>query len=47
MRAVAKNMTDEDISNAAAYLSRAPVSTVGNGFVPNNESVLENLTLVK
>jgi len=47
MRAVAKNMTDEDINNAAAYLSHAPVSTVGNGFIPNNQSVLENLNLVK
>ena len=47
MRAVAKNMTDEDISNAAAYLSHAPVSTIGDGFVPSNQSVLENLNLVK
>ncbi|HYB51862.1 MAG TPA: c-type cytochrome [Burkholderiaceae bacterium] len=47
MRAVAKNMTDEDIQNAAAFLSSAPQSTVGNGFVPQNESVLENITLVK
>ena len=47
MRAVAKNMTDEDINNAAAFLSRATVSTIGDGFVPTNQSVLENVTLVK
>jgi len=47
MRAVAKNMTDEDILNAAAFLSRATVSTIGDGFVPTNQSVLENVTLVK
>jgi len=46
MRAVAKNLSDEDIYNAAAYLSRAPKSTVGDGFVPSNQSVLENLNLV-
>jgi len=47
MRAVAKNMSDEDILNAAAFLTSAPESTTGDGFVPSNESVLQNITLVK
>lgn len=46
MRAVAKNLTDQDIYDAAAYLSHAPRSTIGDGFVPNNQSVLDNLNIV-
>lgn len=34
MRAVAKNMTDEDIYNAATFLTSAPRTTVGNTRVP-------------
>ena len=34
MQAVAKNMTDEDIQNAATYLTSAPRATVGNSRVP-------------
>ena len=34
MRAVAKKMSDEDINNAAAYLAKAPVTTIGNSRVP-------------
>jgi cytochrome c553 len=34
MRAVAKNLTDEDIYNAATYLSAAPRTTEGNARVP-------------
>jgi cytochrome c553 len=47
MRAVAKGLTDEDIYNAAAFLSGAPKSTLGNGFLPNNQSVLENINIVR
>lgn len=36
MRAVAKNMTDEDIHNAATYLTSAPRTTMGNGRVPGD-----------
>lgn len=36
MRAVAKNMTDEDIHNAATYLTSAPRTTVGNARVPGD-----------
>ncbi len=46
MRKVAKNLTDEDIVNAATFLSQAPPSTPGNGFIPLNQSVLENLNIV-
>ena len=34
MRAVAKNLTDEDIYNVATYLTSASRSTVGNGQMP-------------
>jgi cytochrome c553 len=43
MRAVAKNLTDADIINAAAFLSQASESTVGNGMEVPNQSVLENI----
>jgi len=46
MRAVAKNLTDQDIYDAAAFLSHAPKSTIGDGFLPNNQSVLDNLQIV-
>ena len=36
MRAVAKNMTDEDIHNAATFLTSAPRTTVGNARVPGD-----------
>jgi len=36
MRAVAKNMTDEDIHNAATYLTSAPRTTMGNSRVPDD-----------
>lgn len=47
MRAVAKNMTDEDIANAATFLSHAPQSVLGDSFLPDNQSVLKNVVLVK
>jgi cytochrome c553 len=34
MRAIAKKLTDEDIYNAAAYLSAAPATTGGNTRIP-------------
>jgi cytochrome c553 len=43
MRAIAKNLTDDDIHNVAAFLSQAPVSTPGNSFVPNNQPTLKNV----
>ena len=47
MRAVAKNLTDEDINNAAAFLSHAPKSVIGDSFDPDNQTVLKNIVLVK
>jgi len=47
MRAVAKNMTDEDINNAAAFLSGAPKSVIGDSFEPENQTVLKNVVLTK
>ncbi|MDR2195810.1 MAG: c-type cytochrome [Gallionellaceae bacterium] len=40
MRNVAKNLTDEDIHNVAAYLSKAPPTRGGGDAVPNNDSLL-------
>jgi cytochrome c553 len=47
MRAVAKNLSDEDINNAAAYLSHASKTVIGNNYVPDNQSVLANLKVEK
>jgi cytochrome c553 len=46
MRAVAKNLSDQDIYDAASFLAKAPKSTIGDGFLPNNQSVLDNLHIV-
>jgi cytochrome c553 len=46
MREVAKALSDQDILDAATFLSHASKSTVGDNFLPNNQSVLENITLV-
>ena len=46
MRAVAKALSDQDILDAAAFLSHAPKSTLGNNFLPSNQSVLENINVV-
>ncbi len=34
MRKVAKNLSDDDIYNVAAFLTSAPLTTVGNGRLP-------------
>ncbi|MDX8399654.1 MAG: c-type cytochrome [Gallionellaceae bacterium] len=44
MQAIAKQLSDEDIINAAAYLSQAAESTLGNGMVVHNQSVLSKIT---
>ena len=46
MREVAKNLTDDDINNVAAYLSQAPDSTPGNGMQVSNEPVLKHMNVV-
>jgi len=45
MRAVAKHLTDEDIQNAAAYLTAAKRSTLGNPRIPDNRQVFANVEL--
>ncbi len=47
MRAVAKNMTDDDINDAAAYLSQAADSTPGNGMEIDNRTVMKNVKIVQ
>jgi len=47
MRAVAKNLTDEDINNAATYLTQAPESSAGDGMDVGNQSVMEKVHVVK
>ena len=37
MRAVAKNLTDDDINNVAAFLATSEASTQGNGRVPSQD----------
>jgi len=43
MRAIAKNLTEDDIKNVAAYLSQAPEEVLGNSSVPDNQTVLKNV----
>ena len=43
MRKVAAHLTDEDIINAAAFLSQAADSTPGDGMEIGNQTVLENI----
>jgi len=47
MRAVAKALSDQDILDAATFLSHAARSTAGDNFLPNNQSVLENVNLTR
>jgi len=37
MRAVAKNLSDADILNVAAFLSSAPATTIGNHRIPSQD----------
>lgn len=47
MRAVAKNLSDEDIINVATFLSQAPDSSAGDGMDINNQTVLKNIKAVR
>ncbi len=47
MRAIAKNLTDDDINNAATYLSQADDSTPGDGMEIDNQMVMKNVKLTK
>lgn len=47
MQAIAKTLSDEDIHNAAAFLSQAADSTVGDGMELENKTVMKNVKIVK
>jgi cytochrome c553 len=47
MEKIAHNLTDDDIHNAAAFLSQAADSTEGNGYEIDNKTVLQNVKIVK
>ncbi len=47
MQAIARNLSDEDIHNAAAFLSQAADSTSGDGMEIDNKTVLQNVKIVR
>jgi cytochrome c553 len=47
MRAVAKNLTDADINDAATYLTHAPESSGGDGMDVGNQTVMEKVHVTK
>jgi cytochrome c553 len=47
MEKIAQKLSDEDINNAAAYLSQASDSTAGDGLEIENATVLTNVKIVK
>ena len=47
MEEIAQKLTDDDIHNAAAYLSQASDSTAGDGMEIENATVLTNVKIVK
>jgi cytochrome c553 len=47
MEKIAQKLSDDDIHNAATFLSQASDSTAGDGYQFNNETVLENIKIVK
>jgi cytochrome c553 len=47
MEKIAQKLSDDDIHNAAAYLSQASDSTAGDGYEFDNETVLQKIKHVK
>jgi cytochrome c553 len=47
MQKIARNLSDEDIHNAAAFLSQAADSTTGDGMELENTTVLKNVKIVR
>ncbi|MGA9665585.1 MAG: c-type cytochrome [Gallionella sp.] len=47
MEKIAHNLTDDDIHNAAAFLSQASDSTLGDGYEIDNQTVMQNVKIVK
>ncbi|MGA8864507.1 MAG: c-type cytochrome [Gallionella sp.] len=46
MEKIAQKLSDDDIHNAAAYLSQASDSTPGDGLQINNQTVLDNIKII-
>jgi cytochrome c553 len=46
MQKIARNLSDEDIRNAATFLSQASDSSAGDGFELDNKTVLKNIKIV-
>lgn len=47
MEKIAQKLSDDDINNAAAFLSQAADSTPGDGYQFDNDSVLQNIKIIK
>lgn len=47
MQKIARNLSDEDIHNAAAFLSQAADSTIGDGMEIDNKTVMKNVKIVQ
>ena len=47
MRAVAKNLTDDEINNVAAYLTSASKSTAGNNHPAENNYTIKNVAVTR
>jgi cytochrome c553 len=47
MQAIARTLSDEDIHNAAAFLSQAADSTIGDGMEIENKTVMKNVKIVR
>ncbi len=47
MQKIAQKLSDDDIHNAAAFLSQAADSTMGNGFQIDNQTVMKNVNIVR
>jgi cytochrome c553 len=47
MQKIAQKLSDEDIHNAAAFLSQAADSTIGDGMEIENKTVLKNVKIVR
>lgn len=47
MQKIAQKLSDDDIHNAAAFLSQASDSTGGDGYQIDNKTVMKNVTIVR
>jgi cytochrome c553 len=47
MQKIAKQLSDEDIRDAATFLSQAQDSSPGDGFELDNKTVLKNIKIIR